>query len=109
MICPKCRSRAIGRIGQNQYYCWDCNIEFVPTKDGYRTYRLEADGTVVLDSIDGVPAGSPTATMSTADASESPASVAQPGPTESLATGATDKAEPAGTVNPVDPINPAQD
>lgn len=55
MICPKCRSRAIGRIGQNQYYCWDCNIEFVPTKDGFRTYRLEPDGTTVLDSLEANP------------------------------------------------------
>lgn len=55
MICPKCRSRAIGRIGQNQYYCWDCNIEFIPTKDGFRMYRLEPDGTTVLDSLDANP------------------------------------------------------
>ncbi|MGI6642502.1 MAG: hypothetical protein ACOX3V_00565 [Bacillota bacterium] len=52
MVCPKCRSRAVGRIGQNQYYCWDCNIEFVPTRDGFRMYRLEPDGTVLLDSLE---------------------------------------------------------
>jgi len=50
LICPKCGSRAVGRIGQNQYYCWDCSIEFVPTKDGFRMYRLEEDGSAVLDS-----------------------------------------------------------
>lgn len=55
MICPKCRSRAVGRIGQNQYYCWDCNIEFVPTRDGFRMYRLESDGTIILDSLDANP------------------------------------------------------
>ncbi len=53
MVCPKCKSRAIGRIGQNQYYCWDCSIEFVPTRDGFRMYRLEEDGTALLDSLDG--------------------------------------------------------
>lgn len=52
MICPKCKSRATGRIGLNQYYCWDCNIEFVPTKDGFRMYRLEDDGTALLDSLE---------------------------------------------------------
>lgn len=56
MICPKCKSRAIGKIGQNQYYCWDCNIEFVPTKDGFRMYRLEPDGTIILDSLESAPA-----------------------------------------------------
>jgi hypothetical protein len=55
LICPKCKSRATGRIGQNQYFCWDCNIEFIPTKDGFRLYRLEPDGTSVLDSIDASP------------------------------------------------------
>ena len=53
MVCPKCKSRATGRIGQNQYYCWDCAVEFVPTRDGFRMYRLEEDGTVLLDSLDG--------------------------------------------------------
>jgi hypothetical protein len=55
LLCPKCRSRAIGKIGQDQYYCWDCNIEFVPTKDGFRMYRLEEDGTLVADSLDASP------------------------------------------------------
>lgn len=55
MICPKCRSRATGRIGQNQYYCWDCSIEFIPTRDGFRMYRLEPDGTTVLDSLEATP------------------------------------------------------
>jgi hypothetical protein len=55
LICPKCRSRATGRIGQNQYYCWDCNIEFMPTRDGFRMYRLEPDGTTVLDSLEATP------------------------------------------------------
>ena len=52
MICHKCKSRATGRIGLNQFYCWDCNIEFVSTKDGVRMYRLEDDGTAILDSLE---------------------------------------------------------
>ncbi len=52
MVCPKCNSRAVGKIGQNQYFCWDCSIEFVPTKDGFRMYRLEPDGTMLLDSLE---------------------------------------------------------
>ena len=52
MVCPKCKSRAVGKIGQNQYFCWDCSIEFVPTKDGFRMYRLEPDGTMLLDSLE---------------------------------------------------------
>lgn len=47
--CPKCNSRAVGKIRQNQYYCWDCNVEFAPTSNGFRTYRLELDGTATLE------------------------------------------------------------
>jgi len=57
VICPKCKSRAIGKIGQNQYYCWDCNIEFVTTKDGYRMYRLESDGTLLPESLEDAESG----------------------------------------------------
>ncbi len=53
MICPRCQSRATGRVGQNVYFCWDCAVEFVPTKKGFKVYRLEEDGTLVLDSVDG--------------------------------------------------------
>jgi len=54
MICPKCKSRAIGKIGYNQYYCWDCNIEFVPTENGVRMYRLEPNGTAMPESFESV-------------------------------------------------------
>jgi hypothetical protein len=47
MLCPKCKSRSTGKIGHNQYYCWDCSIEFVPTSGGVRMYRLEPDGSVM--------------------------------------------------------------
>ncbi len=53
MLCPKCKSRAIGKIGQNQYYCWDCGIEFTLTNSGVRMYRLEPDGTAMPESFDG--------------------------------------------------------
>ena len=55
MNCPKCKSRATGRIGQGQYYCWDCSIEFEPTPAGVRVYRLEPDGIAIPESIDGSP------------------------------------------------------
>lgn len=30
-------------------------MEFVPTKDGFKVYRLEVDGTLVLDSLESKP------------------------------------------------------
>ncbi len=54
MICPKCKSRATGKIGSNQYYCWNCSIEFAPAEDGMRTYKLEPDGTAILEELGSV-------------------------------------------------------
>ncbi len=54
-MCPKCQSRATGKVSQNVYFCWDCAVEFVPTKDGFKVYRLEVDGTLVLDSLESKP------------------------------------------------------
>ncbi|HOA71013.1 MAG: hypothetical protein WBL52_04635 [Bacillota bacterium] len=62
MNCPKCKSRATGRIGQGQYYCWDCSIEFEPTPAGVRVYRLEPDGIAIPESIDGSPVSGSTLT-----------------------------------------------
>jgi len=62
MNCPKCKSRATGRIGQGQYYCWDCSIEFEPTPAGVRVYRLEPDGIAIPESIDGRPVSGSTLT-----------------------------------------------
>ena len=27
--CPNCQSKDIGKIGINQYYCWNCFIELL--------------------------------------------------------------------------------
>ncbi len=52
MICPKCKSRSIGKIGHHQYYCWNCSIEFSSDENGVRVYRLEIDGTAVLECLE---------------------------------------------------------
>ena len=36
------------RQDRTEQYCWDCSIEFIPTRDGFRMYRLEPDGTTIL-------------------------------------------------------------
>jgi hypothetical protein len=62
MNCPKCKSRATGRIGQGQYYCWDCSIEFEPTDKGIRMYRLEPNGIAIPETLEGgtLPGSAPT-------------------------------------------------
>ena len=54
VLCPKCGSKSVGRIGQNQYYCWDCNIEFIQTDRGVRMFRVEPDGTLVPEDQNGL-------------------------------------------------------
>ncbi len=48
--CPNCRSKDIGKIGINQYYCWNCFIELSLDKGLIHTHQVEEDGT--LSSLD---------------------------------------------------------
>lgn len=48
IACPHCHGRAIGKVGANHYYCWDCCIEFSSSAKGIEMYRVEDDGTLVL-------------------------------------------------------------
>ncbi|WLR44036.1 DUF2797 domain-containing protein [Bacillus carboniphilus] len=48
--CPNCKSKEIGKIGVNQYYCWDCFIELSVIDDKISTHQVEEDGS--LSSLD---------------------------------------------------------
>ncbi len=50
MQCPLCGGKAIGKIGSEQYYCWDCCVEYHLTKEGIHVYDLDEDG--VLTSLE---------------------------------------------------------
>lgn len=50
MQCPNCRGKDIGKIGVNQYYCWNCFIELSVAKNTIHTHQVEEDGT--LSSLD---------------------------------------------------------
>lgn len=45
LTCPNCKSKDIGKIGVNQYYCWHCFIELTVTKGIIHTHQVEEDGT----------------------------------------------------------------
>lgn len=52
MNCPNCRSNDIGKIGTNQYYCWNCFIEMTLVKDRLSVHQVEEDGTLsCLDDL----------------------------------------------------------
>ena len=48
MHCPRCGSRAVGCVGTDQYYCWDCYIEFALTKNGLKLFEVDDEGELVM-------------------------------------------------------------
>jgi hypothetical protein len=48
--CPNCQSKDIGKIGINQYYCWNCFIELTLVEGLIKTHQVEEDGS--LSSLD---------------------------------------------------------
>ena len=45
--CPMCNSRALGKVGMEQYYCWDCCIEFARAADKTLLYEVLDDGSLM--------------------------------------------------------------
>lgn len=50
MHCPNCKSKELGKIGVNQYYCWDCFIELTLNNGQLSLNQVEEDGS--LTSLD---------------------------------------------------------
>lgn len=47
LTCPNCHGKNIGKIGTNQYYCWNCFVEFVATGEKVSSvFQVEEDGTL---------------------------------------------------------------
>ena len=47
--CPVCSSkRAIGKVGSEQYYCWDCCVEFIVRGEETTVFNVQPDGTLTL-------------------------------------------------------------
>lgn len=45
MRCPVCAGNATGRIGQNEWYCWECCIEFQDLGSGQvDCFVLDSEG-----------------------------------------------------------------
>lgn len=48
MLCPRCRGRAVGRVGLAQWYCWDCCIEFARGARGaIEVFAMDEEGELV--------------------------------------------------------------
>lgn len=47
VVCPNCQSKDIGKIGTNQYYCWNCYVELsVAGEQVNSIYQVEEDGSL---------------------------------------------------------------
>jgi len=44
--CPVCKRRAVGKVGAEQYYCWECCVEFVRRGDAVEIFSVEQDGSL---------------------------------------------------------------
>lgn len=45
MNCPVCNSREVGKIATDQYYCWNCNVEFNGEE---KVFTISEDGNLAL-------------------------------------------------------------
>lgn len=49
MLCPACTSKDIGRVANNQFYCWNCFVVFDVDKGNSvkAVYEVDDEGTLV--------------------------------------------------------------
>lgn len=48
VTCPVCGRRSIGKVGVEQYFCWDCCVEFVNNGQDVTVFSIEDDGTLTI-------------------------------------------------------------
>ncbi|MFS0672902.1 MULTISPECIES: hypothetical protein [Ornithinibacillus] len=46
MRCPNCSSKDIGKIGSQQFYCWNCFVEMSVSGNELTVHQVEADGSL---------------------------------------------------------------
>ncbi|MDN4593344.1 hypothetical protein [Polycladomyces subterraneus] len=45
--CPSCNSHDLGKVGTNQFYCWNCFVEFTVAGDEISAvFQVEEDGSL---------------------------------------------------------------
>ncbi len=47
MACPNCGSRLVGKIGNRQFYCWNCCVEFSRRGNEWEVFHVDQDGVLV--------------------------------------------------------------
>jgi hypothetical protein len=53
--CPVCGGMQVGRVGSDQYYCWNCFLEFNYNQGRVNLFEVNEDGTLLaLDETPGI-------------------------------------------------------
>jgi len=45
--CPVCNGLQVGKVGSDQYYCWNCFLEFNFSENRINLYEVAEDGTLI--------------------------------------------------------------
>lgn len=47
MNCPVCGGKSVGRVGIDQFYCWNCYLEYQVQGEEIRVFSVAEDGSLV--------------------------------------------------------------
>ena len=47
MKCPICAGKSVGRVGVEQFYCWNCYLEYQIQGENIRVFSVAEDGSLV--------------------------------------------------------------
>lgn len=47
LVCPECGGRSLGKVGTDQYYCWDCCVEFSWLGPEIEIFEVDPEGTLI--------------------------------------------------------------
>ncbi len=50
VVCPVCNGKDVGKIGENQYFCWNCHVEFNTAAE---VYMISEEGNLTKVSASG--------------------------------------------------------
>lgn len=45
--CPVCRGLQVGKVGSDQYYCWNCYLEFNFSRGQVNLFEVAEDGSLL--------------------------------------------------------------
>jgi len=47
MNCPVCNGKTVGKVGQGQFYCWNCFVEYQLRGDETKVFSVAEDGSLI--------------------------------------------------------------